>query len=123
MVATSAQTVGTGLHTLGSWKGYLAGIRYLAEQLPTGVGIIIVGVSSPRKVSIALREMGHRREISFMNSQAFMVARKGRLIEQNGNIELMNKGIDFDALFLLNGLALTRCYGDIKEAVRKDAEG
>lgn len=123
LVATSAQTVGTGLHTLGSWKGYLAGIRYLAEQLPGGVGIIIVGVSSPKKVTFALREMDcSGRQINFMNSQAFMMARKRRLIEQNGKIVMMNQGIDFDSLFLLNTSALTKCYGDIKEAVRKDAK-
>lgn len=122
-IATSAQTVGTGLHTLGSWKGYLAGIRYLAEQLPGDVGVIIVGVSSPKKVAIAFREIAcNGRQLCFMNSQAFMMARKGRYFGQDGYITTDSGGIDFDALFLLNALAMTECYLNSKEATGANAE-
>lgn len=122
-IATSAQTVGTGLHTLGSWKGYLAGIRYLAELLPRDVGIVIVGVSSPRKVAVAFREIARNgRRLCFMNSQAFMLARKGRCFGQNGCVPTDSGRVDFDTLFLLNALAMTECYLNSKEATGADAE-
>jgi len=120
-VAVSTQTVGTGLHTLGSWKGYLAGIRYLAELLPSDVGIIVVGISSPGKARIAMGEIGcGGRQISFLNSQAFMMARKGRLFNYSGEKETM-KGIDFDAFFLLNVSEYIKCYREIKGQVIDNA--
>ncbi|KJS69854.1 MAG: hypothetical protein JL50_00735 [Peptococcaceae bacterium BICA1-7] len=121
VVAASTQTVGTGLHTLGSWKGYLAGIRYLAERIPGDVRIIIVGVSSPKKARVVLREIGSGgRDISFMNSQAFMKARKGKTFRADGRKEFV-EGIDFDAFFLLNVSEFTKCYMDIKGEVTEDA--
>lgn len=124
LVAVSTQTVGTGLHTLGSWKGYLAGIRYLAERLPE-TGIIIVGVSSAKKVTVALREVGYYRgaPVSFMSTQAFMLARKGRVFNQSDNINQEQiKRMDFDSLFLLNVADMEKSYMDIKEVGQKDAQ-
>lgn len=121
VVAASTQTVGTGLHTLGSWKGYLAGIRYLAERVPGDVRIIIVGVSSPKKARVVLQEIGSGgRDISFMNSQAFMMARKGKTFRADGKKEFV-EGIDYDAFFLLNVSEFTKCYLDIKDEVTEDA--
>lgn len=76
--AFSFQAVGLKNRAGGAWKGYLAGLEYLAARLPGGVAFALVGLSSRARIAEAARILGGRRAC-VVNTDAFMKSRKARV--------------------------------------------
>lgn len=77
-VAFSFQAVGLRNRAGGAWRGYLAGLEYLAGRLPPGTLFVLVGLSSPARLAEAARVLGGRRACA-VNTDAFLKSRKARV--------------------------------------------
>lgn len=104
IVAFSTQVVGFGKRATNAWRGYLAGLKYLLSRTPEEVRVVVVGLGGPERIQ-ALFDYIPDREFVFMNSRAFVNARKGRDAWGRPTTDA-----NFDDLFLENVKSLNLLY-------------
>ena len=81
-IAFSFQVVGTGGRAANTYVHYAAGFRYLLEQIPDDVSLILAGIVSPKRLAFIL-DGAEARKVSILNQSAYIHSRRGRLSETN----------------------------------------
>jgi hypothetical protein len=97
LIAFSFQVVDVKLKTANIWRCNLLGFRYLCQNIPEDVRIIIAGVVSPFRVSEVISAAGGRK-IHVLNQSAFVQSRRGILSENR----MSSPELTFDELFKRN---------------------
>ncbi len=90
LIAFSFQVVGVNLKASTIWKQYLPGFRYLCENIPGDVSIIIAGIVSQKRVAEVFKSSAGQR-IHILNQSAYIQSRRGTVSEtreQDRNIPL-----------------------------------
>jgi hypothetical protein len=97
IIAFSFQVVDVKLKTANIWRFSLLGFRYLCQNIPKDVRIIIAGVVSPFRVSEVISSASGRK-IHILNQSAFVQSRRGILSENR----MSAPELTFDELFKRN---------------------
>jgi len=97
LIAFSFQVVDVGLKTSNIWRFNLLGFRYLCQNIPSDVHIIVAGVVSPFRVYEVISASGGRK-IHILNQSAFVQSRRGVLSENRQSCPELS----FDDLFKRN---------------------
>ncbi|EOD01458.1 hypothetical protein L21TH_0505 [Caldisalinibacter kiritimatiensis] len=108
MIAFSFQVVDVRLKASNIWKNYLTGFRYLCKNIDPEIEILIIGITSSRRVKeIHAVAFGHR--IIVLNQSAFVQSRRGMLFEgRNKNTEFTK-----DDIFHRNIMYFNKLYEDM----------
>lgn len=105
LIAFSFQVVDVKLKTSNIWRLNLLGFKYLCQNIPEDVQIIIAGVVSPFRVSEVISAAGGRK-IHVLNQSAFVQSRRGILSENR----MSSPELTFDELFKRNLAYFTDLY-------------
>ncbi|MEW9124928.1 MAG: DUF4417 domain-containing protein [Thermotaleaceae bacterium] len=109
-ISVSFQVVDVRLKASGVWKSYLLGFRYLCQNIPSDVQIIIAGLVSKEKVGSLYKACGSRK-LHILNQSAYVQSRRGILSETRK----ANPQMDFDTLFRENISYFNRIYREEEE--------
>lgn len=100
IIAFSFQVVDVELKASSYWKEYLLGFRYLCERIDPKVSVIIIGVTSPRRIK-AVFEAAGGRYISVLNQSAYIQSCRGMISENRQadktikRLELLERNITY----------------------------
>lgn len=109
-IAFSFQVVDVKLKASNTWKNYITGFRYLCQNIDTGVRIILIGASSPRRLK-EIHKAAAGQEISILNQSAYVQSRRGMISQgRKQNAELTK-----DEIFERN----VRYFNDLCEGLNR----
>lgn len=106
-IAYSFQAVGKKKRS-NSWKYNMMGLRYLCDKINEDVGIVFVGITSNERLT-EISQITGKRQISVINTFAFMRARSGCTHDSRQRAE----EVTHDELFLMNCKALNEEFDTI----------
>lgn len=109
-ISFSFQVVDTALKASNLWKSYLLGFRYLCENIPSNINIIIAGLISKIKVA-ELYKAANGQTLHILNQSAFVQSRRATVSETREQ----NRDIPFDDLFIQNVNYFNRAYQEISD--------
>lgn len=105
LIAFSFQTVDVKLKTANVWRCNLLGFRYLCQNIPKDVSIIVAGVVSPFRVYEVISAAAGRR-IHVLNQSAYVQSRRGMLSETR----IPCPRLSFDEIFYKNLIYFNELY-------------
>lgn len=118
MVAFSFQVVDVELKASNIWKEYLLGFRYLCQNIHPGVKLIIIGLTSPRRITEVFKA-AEGRYISILNQSAFIQSRRGMLSENR----VPNSELTKEELFDRNIIYFNNLYSSLNKRFNQEDEG
>lgn len=114
-IAFSFQVVDVQLKASNVWRTYILGFKYLCQSIDPGVRIVIIGLTSPRRI-IEIFKAAEGHKISILNQSAFVQSRRGMLSQ--GRQE--NKDLTKDELFERNIIYFNELYNKMNEIYREE---
>ncbi|MTI67830.1 MAG: DUF4417 domain-containing protein [Firmicutes bacterium] len=108
-IAFSFQVVGVRLKASTVWKSFILGFRYLCENIPRDVSIVVAGIVSKKRVE-KLFQASNGQSIHILNQSAYVQSRRAVISETRKQ----NKKLTFDEIFLKNKDYFDKTYTELK---------
>lgn len=117
IIATSFQTVGTGIRPENTYVHYGIGFKYLLNNLPNDTEVILAGIASKRKLKMILEKTG--RKFHILNQAAYIHSRKGELSETGKKADIR---FTKNEIFLRNLSFYEKEYEEVKRCQNKEEQ-